>query len=75
MIRARVSDNDEARLHELFGDLVREGTGSVAVGQVLGSSVLSVLEDGAGSEGTSTDDTDIRAAKVSFSQKEARFMT
>ena len=59
MVSAGVGDNDQTGLHELLGDLVREGTGRVAVGQVLSSSVLSVLEDGAGAEGTSADDADI----------------
>ena len=59
VVSARVSDDDEARLHELLGDLVREGTGSVAVGQVLRSGVLSILEDGAGAERASADDADV----------------
>lgn len=59
VVSARVSDDDETGLHELLGDLVREGTGGVAVGQVLRSSVLSVLEDGAGAERASADDADV----------------
>ncbi len=59
VVSARVSDDDETRLHKLLGNLVREGSGSVAVGQVLRASVLRVLEDGAGAEGASTDDANI----------------
>ncbi len=48
---ARVSDVDEAGLHELLVHFDREGTGSVAVGQALCSSVLGVLGDGAVAKG------------------------
>jgi len=59
MIVARIGDNQQTRLHELGLDLIGEGTGGESSGNVLSTSVVSVLEHSALSVGTSGDDADI----------------
>mmetsp|Transcript_40258 Transcript_40258/g.99498 ORF Transcript_40258/g.99498 Transcript_40258/m.99498 type:complete len:360 (+) Transcript_40258:317-1396(+) len=59
VVGERVGDDQEARLHELLGDLVGEHTRRVAAGDGRGAGVLRVLEDGALAVGAGGDDAHV----------------